>query len=58
MVDKVWINFQVDSELDRKARIVAAQKRVSKSELLRLALAEYLERQVKKEKLPLVLEVV
>lgn len=57
-MDKVWINFQVDSELDRKARIVAAQKRVSKSELLRLALAEYIEKQAKKEKLPLALEVV
>lgn len=54
-MDKVWINFQVDTELDRKARIIAAQKRVSKSELLRLALAEYLERQSKKNK-PLTLE--
>jgi predicted transcriptional regulator len=43
----VWINAQVDPTLEKKVRILAAHKGVSKSEVLRQALTRYVEAEEK-----------
>lgn len=46
---QVWINAQVGKDLEKKVRIFAAERGVSKSEILRQALIKYLETEKKKE---------
>lgn len=43
----IWVNTTIDKALEKRVRILAAHKGVSKSELLRQALAKYLESEEK-----------
>lgn len=44
-----WVNAQVTLELEKRVRLLAAQRRTSKSEILRQALAKFVETEEKRE---------
>lgn len=49
-MDKITISTPVSMDMDMRARVVAARSRVSKSEIVRRALADYLKRAEKRAK--------
>lgn len=48
-VATTWVNAQVTLELEKRVRLLAAQRRTSKSEILRQALAKFVETEEKRE---------
>jgi len=43
MEEKIYLNTQVETNIDAQLRLIAAQKKVSRSEIIRLAIGEYLQ---------------